>query len=273
LVSEGIPATEHRYYVDTGPLLERGWAARAGMGFLGKNAMLISRDHGNWLFLAAILLPSTIPADPPLGGARAFDTDGGARIGLNCGSCTRCIEACPTQALPQPGLLDARRCISYHTIENKGIVPRDLRAAFGNRIYGCDTCLEVCPWNRFAQAGRALLLEARPALADLCLEELLRMTPERFAVTFKGTAIKRIKLRGLLRNACIVAGNRGDSGLVPALEELGAGAEALVRAHAVWALRRIGGPEAESALSRLRATETDPTVLEEFSGPLVSTVA
>lgn len=264
LETHGVPQGGHRYYVDTGPVLERGWAARAGLGFQGRNAMLISREHGNWLFLAAILVAARIPPDAPLGGERGLAADGGATTGLYCGSCSRCLDACPTQAFPQPGIVDARRCVSYHTIENKGVIPRELRAHFGQRVYGCDTCLEVCPWNRFAQAGRAVLLEAREAHAELPLEALLSLTPERFAALFKGTAVKRLKLRGLLRNACVAAGNSGRVELLPLLVALASHAEPLVRAHAVWAVRRLDPEGAGERLASARASESDPVVLEEF---------
>jgi epoxyqueuosine reductase len=161
----GATREDYRAYVDTGPVLERGWAAKAGLGFIGKNAMLISRRHGNWLFLATILTRQEFLPDAPV---RQQATDF-ADTGLLCGKCTRCLEACPTQAFAAPGVVDARRCVSYQTIENKGIIPRELRAGIGNRIYGCDVCLEVCPWNRFAQAGRSVLLVARRELAGLAV--------------------------------------------------------------------------------------------------------
>jgi len=252
----GAGPGDYRYYVDTGPVLERAWAARAGVGFIGKNAMLISRRHGNWLFLAAILMRAQVDSDLPV----RLRGEPGA-VGLLCGRCTRCIDACPTRAFPEPGVLDARRCISYQTIENRGIIPREFRAAIGSRIYGCDTCLEVCPWNRFAAAGRALILEARPHIAALRLAEILALTPERFAEVFRGTAVKRIKLAGLLRNACVVAGNAGDPSLVDALVLLASHESAVVRAHAVWAAARLGGAR---RLSGLAATETDARVREEY---------
>jgi epoxyqueuosine reductase len=254
----GAAGGEYRYYVDTGPVLERGWAARAGIGFTGRNAMLISRQHGNWLFLAAILTRIEFTPDEPI--RRRF---GERDVGLLCGKCTRCLEACPTDAFAAPGLVDARRCISYQTIENKGVIPRPLRPMIGNRIYGCDVCLEVCPWNRFAQAGRRLLLSARYDLAELTLPEILELNPERFAQVFRHTPIKRLKLAGLLRNACVVAGNSGDTALLPRLLALATLHESpLVRAHAVWAVRRLGG---DSALAAVRARESDPLVLAEYA--------
>jgi epoxyqueuosine reductase len=253
-------AADYRYYVDTGPVIERGWAAKSGLGFIGKNGMLISRQHGNWLFLAAVLTTLEFEPDAPVrkeAAGREVDP------GLLCGKCTRCMDACPTQALPKPGVVDARRCVSYQTIENKGIIPRELRAGIGHRIYGCDTCLEVCPWNRFAQAGRQVLLAARYGLADILLRELLELTPERFTVVFKGTPIKRVKLAGLLRNACIVAANTEALECLDSLVGLAGHALPVVRAHAVWAVRRMGWGE---RLRELQAVEVDVLVLAEYSG-------
>lgn len=268
----GIVPGDHRYYVDTGPVLERGWAARAGLGFTGKNAMLISRDFGNWLFLASILTRLELPPDAPMPGRPPE----GGHAGQLCGKCTRCLDACPTNAFAAPGVVDARRCVSYQTIENKGVIPRELRAGIGHRIYGCDTCLEVCPWNRFAQASREILITARPEIGRLTLAEVLELTPMRFAEVFRKTPIKRAKLAGLLRNACIVAGNLGAAECAPRIARLAdprgdpaapQGAEtavfpAMVRAHAVWALARLGQHE---RLAGLRPAETDPLVLAEYA--------
>ena len=259
----GVGAEDYRYYVDTGPVLERSWAARAGLGFIGKNAMLISRRHGNWLVLAAILTRVELAPDPPV--RKKFERKkaaGETDVGLLCGKCTRCLDACPTNAFPRPGVVDARRCISYQTIENKGVIPRALRPGIGAHIYGCDICLEVCPWNRFAREGRRLLIAARHELAELTLPELLELTPARFAAVFKGTPIKRVKHAGLLRNACIVAGNSGDRSLLPQLVRLASHQLALIRVHAVWAVRRLsGGP----LLAAARTAETDAAVLEEYA--------
>ncbi len=262
----GIGPEDHRFYVDTGPVLERGWAARAGLGFTGKNAMLISREFGNWLFLACIVTRLEIPADEALKGKAAEDS----HAGLLCGKCTRCLDACPTQAFAAPGVVNARRCVSYQTIENKGIIPRELRTGIGNRIYGCDVCAEVCPWNRFAQASRSVLLSPRPEIVRLTLAEVLALTPERFAEVFRKTAIKRAKLAGLLRNACIVAANTGARECAARIVEravaggaavAGAPAAPMVRAHAVWALARLGE---RGRLVELRARETDASVLAEY---------
>lgn len=264
----GAQETDYRYYVDTGPVLERGWAARAGLGFLGKNGMLISRRYGNWLFLAGILTRIEFEPDAPVR-KKPLPPKEAEPAGLLCGKCTRCSDACPTQAIPRPGVVDARRCISYHTIENKGIIPRELRAGIGDRVYGCDVCLEVCPWNRFAQAAHSVLLVAKTEIAELGLGDLLALTPQRFAEVFRGTAIKRVKLAGLLRNACVVAGNvaagQGERcGYLPALLKLTGHESAIVRAHAVWAVRRISGSLV--LLAAARAAETDTIVLAEYAG-------
>jgi len=261
----GVGGGDYRYYVDTGPVIERGWAAKAGLGFVGKNAMLISRQHGNWLFLASVLTRVALRPDPPVR-RQASDF---ADVGLLCGKCTRCLDVCPTEAFAAPGVVDARRCVSYQTIENKGIIPRELRAGIGQRIYGCDTCLEVCPWNRFAEQGRQLLLAARHDLPELSLSELLAMTPERFSQVFRRTPIKRLKLRGLLRNACVVSGNCDKSAapeIVPHLLRLARHELPMIRVHAVWAVHRLlGGEAARAALGEIRATETDADVLEEYA--------
>jgi len=251
---------DYRYYVDTGPVLERSWAARAGIGFIGKNAMLISREHGNWLFLAAILCRVPFAPDEPIR-KTIPDSARSKGVGLLCGKCERCLTACPTNAFAAPGVVDARRCISYQTIENKGIIPRELREGIGARVYGCDACLEVCPWNRFAQQGRQMLLTARDEITQLSLSELLELTPARFADLFRGTPVKRLKLAGLLRNACVVAGNSGDVSLLPQLKVLAQHERPMIRAHAVWAIGRLGG---QAVLAELRVSERDPSVLAEF---------
>jgi epoxyqueuosine reductase len=267
----GVSGTDYRYYVDTGPVIERGWAARAGLGFIGKNAMLISREFGNWLFLAAILTRVEFEPDEPIRkrvetlrdeGTPPAAATGGPAVGLLCGKCTCCLNACPTDAFARPGIVDARRCVSYQTIENKGVIPRELRAGVGMRIYGCDVCLEVCPWNRFAQEGRRMLLSSRADIAELPLAEILALTPERFAEVFRRTPIKRLKLGGLLRNACVVAGNSGDRSLLPLLVQLASAHPLpLVRAHAVWAVYQLGGA---AELEDARTREQDAVVLAEY---------
>lgn len=260
----GAGERDYRFYVDTGPVLERGWAARAGIGFVGKNAMLISRRHGNWLFLASILTKvEFVPDEPIRKKVENLDNQRAGEVGLLCGKCTRCLDACPTDAFARPGVVDARRCVSYQTIENKGVIPRELRAGIGSRIYGCDVCLEVCPWNRFAQEGRRMLLSVRGEIAELELREILELTPVRFAEVFRRTAIKRVKLGGLVRNACVVAGNSGDIALLPVLVRLASTHDLpLVRAHAVWAVQRLGGGD---QLAEAQSRETDASVLAEYA--------
>jgi epoxyqueuosine reductase len=277
----GLRREDYRVYVDAGPVLERGWAAVAGVGWQGKNGMLISRREGNWLFLAAILARCEIPPDAELGGSPRVEREPPAPpLGRHCGSCTRCLVACPTKAFPRPGWVDARRCIAYHTIENRGLIPRELRAQFGGRVFGCDVCLDVCPWNRFAQAARSALLTAREELADLTLLDLLAMDDARFRAIFRQSPIKRVKLAGLLRNACVAAGNwhatdewhfgggEDHTAVVVAVERLCAHASPVVRAHAVWALQRlVGAEEATRRLATVQAEERDDVVRAEYAAP------
>jgi len=281
-----LSGEDYRYYVDTGPVVERAWAQAAGLGWQGRNGMLISRKHGNWLLLATVLMRLETEPDAPLKKRmpHAPETAHGPEgVGLLCGKCRRCIDACPTDAIVADGVVDARRCISYHTIENKGWIPRELRARFGGRIFGCDICLDACPWNRFAEAGRAVLLEARFDPASLSLLELLGMGMEQYRRVFRKMPQKRSKLRGLLRNACVAAGNLRDcsdwwpreaqpgsagaesflGSVRAALLRLALDEEAVVRGHAVWALYRLFGEEATDDLADARLRESDPRALEE----------
>jgi len=221
----GGAGTRSLWYVDTGPLLERDLAQRAGLGFIGKHTNVISRRFGNWIFLAEIL--TTIELGP--------DTPAENR----CGKCTRCIAACPTRAITAPFELDARRCISYLTIELKGVIPVELRPAIGNRIFGCDDCLAVCPWNRFARQGRMMEAHVRRDLDQPDLIELLRLDEAGFKANFAGTPLVRTKRRGLLRNVCVALGNVGDASALPALERAGIDPEPLIAEHARWAIAQI----------------------------------
>jgi epoxyqueuosine reductase len=232
----GGAKTHSLWYVDTGPLLERDLAQRAGLGFVGKHANLISRKLGNWIFLSEIITTLELEPDAP---------------GKNhCGKCIRCIEACPTNAITAPFQLDARKCISYLTIELKGIIPIELRPAIGNRIYGCDDCLAVCPWNRFAREGNLMKLHARPDLAAPDLIELLRLDDAGFKSRFVGTPILRTKRRGLLRNVCVALGNTGDESALPHLEKASRYSEPLIAEHARWAVEQIEARKTEVGRQR-----------------------
>jgi len=221
----GGPGTQSLWYVDTGPVLERDLAQRAGIGFIGKHTNLISRQLGNWIFLAEILTTLALEPDEPEKN--------------RCGSCRRCLEACPTGAIKAPFQLDARLCISYLTIELKGPIPVELRPAIGNRIFGCDDCLAVCPWNRFAQTGRWMQQHSRQALGRPDLVELLSLNEAQFKERFAGTPMLRAKRRGLLRNACVALGNLGDVQAIPALQKAAADPEPLIAEHARWAIDQI----------------------------------
>ncbi len=221
----GGPGARSLWYVDTGPILERDLAQRAGLGFVGKHTNLISRRLGNWFFLAEILTTLELEPDAPEGN--------------RCGRCTRCLEACPTGALPAPFTLDARRCISYLTIELKGSIPEALRPLIGNRIYGCDDCLAACPWNRFAQEASLLKAHAREDLAEPDLLELLGLDAAAFKARFAGSPVLRTKRRGLLRNVCVALGNVGGPEALPALERAASDPEPLIAEHAAWAAGQI----------------------------------
>jgi epoxyqueuosine reductase len=213
------------WYVDTGPILERDFAQRAGIGFIGKHTNLISRHFGNWIFLAEILTTQAMEPDAPEKN--------------HCGKCSRCIAACPTNAITAPFQLDARRCISYLTIELKGPIPMEFRRAIGNRIYGCDDCLAVCPWNKFAHKGELMKSHARQDLEQPVLVELLSLDDKGFKERFKGSPILRTKRRGLLRNVCVALGNVGDSSALPALIKASKDSEPLIAEHARWAIEEI----------------------------------
>jgi epoxyqueuosine reductase len=236
-----------RAYVDTGPLLERDLAQRAGLGWFGKNTNLINPTLGSFFFLGALLVELELAPDEP------FASD-------HCGTCTRCIEACPTGAIVEPLVLDATKCISYLTIEAKGEIPLALRESIGELIYGCDICQSCCPWNtRFAQELREPAFAPREAVADkdarTLARELLAMSQEEFSRAFKGSPMKRAKLRGLKRNAAVVLGNAGDERDIDVLMRALDDPEPHVREHAAWALRRIGSPKAFEALRARSAVE------------------
>jgi epoxyqueuosine reductase len=211
-------------YVDTGPILERDHAAEAGIGWHGKSTMLVDPKLGTWFFLAEILTTLELPAD----GAQPD----------RCGTCTRCITACPTGAITDAHHLDARRCISYLTIELKGSIPLELRPLISDRIYGCDDCLDACPWNRFAAVSREAAFAARPGMA-MPLRDYLALNDTQFRTLFRGSPIKRIKRRGFLRNVCVALGNTGGDADLPALERAALDSEPLIAEHALWAIKQI----------------------------------
>lgn len=221
--------TRSLWYIDTGPVLERDLAQRAGLGFIGKHTNLISRKFGNWFFLAEILTTLELPPDAPEKN--------------RCGSCVRCLTACPTQAIAAPFQLDARLCISYLTIELKGAIPAELRSLIGDRIYGCDDCLAACPWNKFAQTGSLMSAHARPDLAASDLVELLSLDEAGFKAKFHNTPMLRTKRKGLLRNVCVALGNVGTAADLPALEAAAKDSEPLIADHAKWAVEQIKSRE------------------------------
>lgn len=212
-------------YVDTGPVLERDHAAEAGVGWQGKSTMLLNAELGTWFFLGEILTTLVLPPDAPQP--------------ARCGTCTRCITACPTGAITDAHRLDARRCISYLTIELKGAIPLEFRPLIGDRIYGCDTCLDVCPWNRFAAVSREASFQARPAVQAMQLRDYLSLDDTQFRALFRGSPIKRIKRRGLLRNVCVALGNVGTAQDLPALRRASEDPEPLVAEHARWAIEQL----------------------------------
>jgi epoxyqueuosine reductase len=243
---------EVKVFVDTAPLMEKPLAERAGVGWQGRHTNLVSREFGSWLFLGAVLTSLDLPPD--------------AAEAMHCGSCTACLEVCPTKAFPAPFQLDARRCISYLTIELKGPIPREFRAALGNRIYGCDDCLAVCPWNKFARAGREQKLAARAALVAPSLAELARLDDADFRALFAKSPVKRIGRDRFVRNVLYAIGNSGDTLLAREAQRLSQDVSPLVRGAAVWALSRLLGREEFAALrARLAPGEADPDVLAEWS--------
>jgi len=221
----GGHGTRSLWYVDTGPVLERDFAQRAGLGFIGKHTNLISRRLGNWLFLCEILTTLELPPDQPERN--------------RCGTCRRCIDACPTEAITAPFQLDARRCISYLTIELKGSIPESLRPAIGTRIFGCDDCLEVCPWNRFARTGRLMQDQSCADLETPDLLDLLALDTVEFRKRYRATPLWRIKRRGLLRNVCVALGNAGETRALAALERASKDPEPLIAEHANWAIKQL----------------------------------
>lgn len=258
--TELFPGSGSLWYADTGAILERGWAERAGIGWVGKHSGVLSPAIGSWFLLGQILLDRELEPDAPLGKD-------------HCGTCTRCLEACPTRAIVAPYQVDARLCISYLTIEHKGVVPRELRAPIGDWLFGCDLCLDACPWNRFAPPAREARLHARE-LDGWTLERFLGLTEAGFFELFAESPIRRADREGFVRNVCIVLGNRRDDRAVPALARtLEHDVSPLVRLHAAWALGRIGGTAARAALARAATRERDTQVHDEIRHSLSEAAA
>jgi epoxyqueuosine reductase len=247
---------EIKVFVDTAPVMEKPLAASAGLGWQGKHTNLVSREFGSWLFLGSIFTTLELPFD------RA-EAD-------RCGSCRACLDICPTAAFPAPYQLDARRCISYLTIEHKGAIPRELRTQMGNRIYGCDDCLAVCPWNKFAQAGHEARLAARDENRAPQLAELVKLDDAAFRARFAKSPVKRTGRARFIRNVLIAIGNSGDLSLVPDAERLLTDESPLVRGAAIWALSKLAPDKLRIAAQILQLRETDETVREEWNAALAA---
>jgi epoxyqueuosine reductase len=233
---QGAPAPRTWCYVDTGPVIERIFAKYAGIGWMGKNTCILNQQLGSWLFLGVILTSLELTPDLP-------PPD-------RCGSCTRCLDACPTDAFPAPYQLDATKCISYLTIEKRGSIPEELRAGIGRQVFGCDICQDVCPWNREAPVTKAPELGTRPQLVNPELEWLARLSVEEFREVFRGSPVKRARFHGLCRNVAIAMGNSGDERFVPILEELSRDEDAVVAEHARWGLWRLRIKESAEGIKK-----------------------
>jgi epoxyqueuosine reductase len=240
-----------KVFVDTAPLMEKPLAEAAGIGWQGKHTNLVSRQAGSWLFLGAILSAADLPPDEA-------EED-------HCGSCSRCLDVCPTAAFPAPYQLDARRCIAYLTIEHKGHIAEEFRAPIGNRIFGCDDCLAVCPWNKFAETAQETRLHVKEELDNPPLAELLALDDDAFRTRFRGTPVKRTGRDRVVRNCLIAAGNTRDPALLPHVAPLLADPSPIVRAMAIWAFRRLASAEAvEAARASYAPAETDAEVRSEW---------
>lgn len=219
------PEHTHRWYVDDGPVMERSWAVAAGIGFAGRNACTIDPERGSWFVLGVVLTTLGLRPDPP--------------VVASCGSCTACLPACPTGAITAPGVVDARRCISFWTIEHRGGIPEDLRPLLGTRVFGCDDCQTACPWNRFAQPTSEADLRPRELFVDADLAELAALSREEFDARTSGSPVRRVGYAGFLRNVAVALGNSGDPRALPHLDRLATHAEPLVREHAEWGRARL----------------------------------
>jgi epoxyqueuosine reductase len=238
------------FYADTGPVMEKVWGAHSALGWMGKHTNLITREQGSWFFIGVVLLNRELDYD-----AAAHD---------RCGTCRRCLQSCPTGAIVAPYKVDARLCISYLTIELRGAIPRELRPAIGNRIFGCDDCQEVCPWNRFAFSSTEQAFRPRTASHMPELTSLVTITEAEFNARFHGSPVRRARRDGFVRNVAIALGNSRAAEAVPALMMAAHDRSPIVRDHAAWALGRIPGPDSEAALLRLQEAEADPSVLAEI---------
>ena len=241
---------EVKVFVDTAPLMEKPLAALSGMGWQGKHTNLLSRDLGSWFFIGTILTTAELAPDDAVAGG--------------CGSCTACLDACPTNAFPAPFQIDARRCLSYLTIEYAGVWPDEFRPLTGNRIYGCDDCLAACPWNKFAQAASEIRLQARDNLAAPPLADLLALDDPAFRTLFTKSPVKRIGRARFIRNALHAAGNSGDRSLLPRIEALISDEAPVVRATAVWALRRLDSDRFTALKAEHLASEMEADVIAEW---------
>jgi epoxyqueuosine reductase len=243
-----------KVFVDTAPLMEKPLAEAAGIGWQGKHSVIVSRQFGSWLFLGAILTDAELPASAP--------------HEESCGSCRKCLDICPTNAFPAPFRLDARRCLAYLTVEHKGQIPLEFRAAMGNRIFGCDDCLAVCPWNKFAKKTSEMKLMARSDLTAPRLADLAQLDDPGFRALFAGSPIKRLGHARFLRNVLIAIGNSGDRTLLPKAEARLGDESSLVRGAAIWAVCRLAEPaEAAQLMARYRPAERDPEVAAEWNCP------
>lgn len=256
MCSESSDEINSKFYVDTGPVLERAYGKYAGVGWVGKNTCLINQEIGSWIFLAEIITNIELEYDVP--------------VPDRCGTCTRCIDACPTDAIIEPYLLDSRLCISYLTIELKDKIPYELREGIQNNIYGCDICQDVCPWNKRAHMSDKTEFEPREGLLNPDLSYLSSLSVEEFRKQFKGSPIKRTKRRGLLRNVMIAMGNSGEKNFVPYITECLKDEEPLVRAHALWALWKIEGVTSKQVLINHRDIENNSIVIDEIDRILSS---
>jgi epoxyqueuosine reductase len=241
-----------KVFVDTAPVMEKPLAEAAGLGWQGKHTVLLSRDAGSWLFLGAIFTSADLPVDQP--------------EQEKCGTCTKCLDICPTDAFPAPFRLDARKCLAYYSVEHKGQIPLEFRRPMGNRVFGCDDCLAVCPWNKFATATRDAKLSARETIRDAQLSDMLALNDSTFRDFFAQTPVKRLGSVRFLRNCLIAAGNSGDRAHLPAIGRLMSHESPLVRGMAIWALRQLAdASETQAQRARTFATEPDPEVRAEWS--------